>query len=245
MTSDLERTFDAAVVSDVVFGTAVVHCAELFSPDEAASVADAVRTAPAALVRQAWDTPTSRMHTIGEALYRNRDRLDHYVRCARNDNPALYRYFRPVYERVATFFERRYGEPVMFAEELAVPGFHVFEYVRAGSYDGGGWHFDCLYQRAPFLSDRIAEIRGLANFTLPLEVPSGGTGMDLCDDEPGAVRPGGGAAVTVPYEPGVMVFTEREYWHRIGTSSCLRDGERRVTLQGHGVHLAEGWLLFW
>jgi hypothetical protein len=42
-----------------------------------------------------------------------------------------------------------------------------------------------------------------------------------------------------------MVFTEAEYRHRIGSSHCLRDGERRVTLQGHGVLFRGRWILFW
>jgi hypothetical protein len=42
-----------------------------------------------------------------------------------------------------------------------------------------------------------------------------------------------------------MVFTEAEYRHRIGLSHCLRDGERRVTLQGPGVLFRGRWVLFW
>jgi len=63
--------------------------------------------------------------------------------------------------------------------------------------------------------------------------------------EPGPVPPGSGVRAHIPYRPGVVLFTEREYWHRIGPSTC-RAGDRRLTLQGHGVRLrGEGLLLFW
>jgi len=229
----------------VGFGTAEVFRARLFSPAETAEISAAVDRIPASLRRHGWSSGSSGMVTIGEPLYRNRARPDYYAECARADNRRLYRHFRWVYEKVAEFFEQRYRAPVVFAEELALPGFHLFEYLRAGRYEGGSWHFDLLHRQVPFLAAHHDEIQAIVNFTLPVEVPSGGTGMDLVDDEPGAAVPGAGVGLAAPYAPGVLVFNEREYWHRIGASTCLHDGERRVTLQGHGVRFRGRLLLFW
>jgi len=204
-----------------------------------------VRDVPASLLVEAWDSPDSSMATIGAPLYRNRHVPEHYSACARAQNRLLYRHFRLAHERVAGFFEHRYGAPVVFAEELAVPGFHVFTFPSAGEHEAGGWHVDMLHAQVPFFARHRAEVGGVVNFTVPFEVPDGGTGMDIEDDAPGLSQRGGGAHVRVPYEPGVMVFTEAEYWHRIGRSCCLRDGERRVTLQGHGVLFRDRWVLFW
>lgn len=229
----------------VEFGSGVLYRCALFSSAEAGEIVAAVDRLPSPLRRNLWSTAGGGMSTIGEPLYRNRERLDYYTGCARADNPRLYRHFRFALDAVAAFFERRYEAPVVFAEELAVPGFHIFEYQRAGAHDGGSWHFDMLHQQVPYLVANAGEVEGVVNFTLPVEVPSGGTGMDLCDDEPGPAQLGTGTPVRAAYEPGVLVFTEREYWHRIGGSTCLRDGERRVTLQGHGVHFRGRWILFW
>ena len=171
--------------------------------------------------------------------------MDYYTQCARDGNCRLYQHFKEAYEAVARYFEQRYSAPVVFAEDLAVPGFHVFDYPQRGVYSGGSWHFDQLYLQVPYLAVHRAEITDIVNFTLPVQVPSGGTGMDLCDGGPDDDGQGRGARISTPYEPGVLVFNEHEYWHRIGASTCCGDGERRITMQGHGVCFRRRWVLFW
>jgi len=229
-------------VEEIRFGGARAFSAELFSPAEAAAIGTAAKEVPARLCHGAGG-----LVTIGEALYRNRDRLDYYTACARAENRLLYRHFRLAHDRVATFFERRYALPVVFAEELAVPGFHVFGFEAPGEYGGGGWHVDALETQLPYLMARKADVTAVVNFTVPFELPDGGSGMDLESDVPGAPPGcrGGGQAITVPYRTGTMLFTESELWHRIGASRCLSPGQRRVTYQGHGVRLDDRWILFW
>jgi hypothetical protein len=232
-------------VEAIRFGTATAYCATVLDTDGVAQAEDLVARVPRDLVRVASESRSSGMATIGEALYRNRDRYDAYTAAARAENRRLYTWFRPVHEATARFFERWSGIPVAYVDELSVPGWHVFAYSRAGAYDGGGWHFDRLPAQVPYLVAHADEIRGIVNFTLPVTVPSGGTGMELRSDEFGSGRPGSGERALIPYRPGVLVFTDRDYWHRIGPSVCLRDGERRVTLQGHGVVFRGRLLLFW
>lgn len=236
----------AARVDRTSFGLGSAFSAPLFTPAEVAAVSAAVHDVPAALRRKCWDTSdVGSMATIGEPLYRNRERLDYYAERARAENRPQYRHFRVAHERVATFFEHRYGLPVVYAEDLAVPGFHVFTFTRPGVYEGGGWHVDGLHDQVPYFAAHRHEVRGVVNFTVPFEVPDGGSGMDLEDDVPGSGRSGGGEAATVPYQPGVIVFTESEYWHRIAASHCHAPAQRRVTLQGHGVRFRDRWVLFW
>lgn len=228
------------------FGLASAYTVELFTPAEVAEVGAAVREVPAALRHDCWRTSADcGMATLGEPLYRNRERLDYYTASARKENRRLYRHFRFAHERVAGFFEDRYGLPVVYAETLAVPGFHVFTFDRPGEFAGGGWHVDGLYAQVPYLAARQREVEGVVNFTLPIEVPDGGSGMDLEDNRPDSYQPGGGPAVTVPYVPGSLMFTEFDHWHRIAGSRCFEPGQRRVTMQGHGVRFRGRLLLFW
>jgi hypothetical protein len=233
-------------VEEIRFGGARAFTAELFTPAEAAGIAAAVAGAPAVL-RHGAAPGRGGMTTIGEPFYRNRDRPDYYTARARAENRLLYRHFRFVHERVATFFERRYGLPVVYAEDLAVPGFHVFGFPAPGEYAGGGWHVDALETQVPSLIARRAAITAVLTFTVPAELPDGGSGMDLEADVPGAPpgRRGGGEPITVPYRTGTMLFTESELWHRISASRCLTPGRRRVTYQGHGVLLDGRWIFFW
>lgn len=239
----------ARPVEEIRFGGARVCTAELFGPAEVAEIRAAVAAVPAALLHEGQRVPgVGGMATIGEPLYRNRTRIDYYTACARAENRALYRHFRLVHERVATFFEQRYALPVVYADELAVPGFHVFGFDAPGEYEGGSWHVDALETQAPALLARGAGVTAVVNFTVPFELPDGGSGMDLEADVPGArpgTRRGGGQPITVPYRAGTMLFTESEVWHRISGSRCLSPGQRRVTYQGHGVRLDDRWILFW
>lgn len=235
-------------VEEITFGGARVFTAGLFTPAEVAEVRAAVDAAPAGLRHEARRTPGGgSMATIGEPLYRNRARLDHYAACVGAESRVLYRHFRFVHERVAAFFADRYGLPVVFAEELAVPGFPVFGFGAPGEYAGGSWHVDVLETQAPCLVARVADISAVVNFTVPFELPDGGSGMDLESDAPGAssVHRGGRQPITVPYRTRTMLFTESEVWHRISGSRCLSPGQRRVTYQGHGVRLDGRWILFW
>ncbi|MEV4050147.1 hypothetical protein AB0J55_03075 [Amycolatopsis sp. NPDC049688] len=238
-------TVDTGVrpAGEIAFGSARAFTAGLFTPAEVAEVLAAVDAVPAGLRR--GDTPG--LSTIGEAFYRNRERPGYYAACARAENRLLYRHFRLVHERVAAFFEQRYGLPVVYAEDLAVPGFHLFEFPGPGEYAGGGWHVDALETQVPSLLARRADITAVVNFTVPFALPDGGSGLDIEADVPGAPpgRRGGGVPVTVPYGTGTVVFTETELWHRISGSRCLTPGQRRVTYQGHGVRLGGRWLFFW
>lgn len=230
-------TMTRPAVDRITVGRATAFTVELFTPEEIAKVTDAVWHVPGWLRHECWHEPRGNsLATIGEALYRNRDRLDYYTACARAENRALYSCFRLAHERVATFFEQRYGLPVVFAEQLAVPGFHVFEFDAPGSYEGGGWHIDILYTSVPFFKEHPDEVEAVVNFTVPFVLPDGGSGMDFENE---------GSVVTVPYAAGVMLFTEGEYRHRLAASQCHAAAQRRVTLQGHGVRFRDRWILFW
>lgn len=237
---------DPMLVEQVRFGRGRAYSVELFTPAEVADVNAAVRDVPALLRHECWQRPGANgLATIGEPLYRNRELFSYYTERARAENRALYGHFRLAHERIATFFEYRYGLPVVYAEDLAVPGFHLFSFEAPGEYDPGGWHVDNLASQVPYLSKRRHDITAVVNFTIPFELPDGGSGMDLEDDLPCAAQRGGGAAVTAPYRTGTMLFTEADYWHRIGVSRCLSPNQRRTTLQGHGVRLDNRWILFW
>lgn len=237
---------DPALVEQVRFGRSRAYRVELFTPSEVAEVVAAVHDVPSWLRHDAWRTSGGDgMATIGEPLYRNRERFGYYTERARAENRVLYHHFRLAHERVATFFEHRFGLPVVYAEDLAVPGFHVFSYAAPGEYQGGGWHVDTLHAQVPYLAGRRRDVKAVVNFTVPFELPDGGSGMDLEDDLPCAAQRGGGASVTVPYRNGTMLFTENEHWHRIAASRCLTPNQRRTTYQGHGIRMDDRWVLFW
>ena len=221
-------------------GRAEVLLHRVLSDAESASATRALLDPSPSLREQCWHVGPGGLVTIGAPLYCNRHRFQLYTERARATNGLMYETYRWLYDRVADLFEGRYACPVSFVEELAIPGFHLIAYGRAGRFEGGGWHFDQLAQQVPYFAKRATETEGILNFTLPLAVPSGGTGMDIVDE-----TAGNPTEVRLPYRPGVILFNECELRHRIAASICREDGECRLTLQGHGVRIHGRLLLFW
>jgi hypothetical protein len=226
----------------VAVGDAEVFVQPVLSDTECALATREVLNPPPALRESCWYAAPD-LVTIGAPLYRNRDRMQVYAELARTTNGLLYETYRWLYDRVADLFEHRYACPASFVDELAIPGFHLMTYDGAGRAEGGGWHFDQLAQQVPYFARRPVELEGILNFTLPLAVPSGGTGMDILTDAP--AEGGTPPQVHIPYQPGVIVFNECELMHRIGPSVSNSAGECRLTLQGHGVFFRSRLLLFW
>jgi hypothetical protein len=227
----------ANAAETIPVGSAEVYLQPLLTADKAAELAATVLDPPAEVRDACWHAGDD-LTTVGAPLYRNRDRPEFYAKCARSTNRLLYATYQNLYDQVADLFEDRYRLPAAFVDELAIPGFHLMRYARPGRHEGGGWHYDQLAGQVPYFVERAAEVRGVVNFTLPLAVPSGGTGMDLVDQA-------AGVEAHVPYRPGLLLYNECEVLHRIGPSNCLHPGERRLTMQGHGVLFRGRVLLFW
>lgn len=101
----------------------------------------------------------------------------------------------------------------------------MFGFQAAGRYEGGGWRIDILHTQVPFFRKHPAEVEAVVNFTVPFELPDGGSGMDFEHD---------GTVVNVPYARGVMLFTEGEYRHQIAALECCAPAQRRITCRDTG-----------
>ena len=95
---------------------------------------------------------------------------------------------------------------------------------------------------------------GTLSFTLPIEQPSGGASMaiwhiryneavqlDLSVSEYASKHP----SQTVTYARGRIVVHDGFVLHAIGKASIDAPKGFRITLQGHGVRLPQGWMLYW
>jgi hypothetical protein len=110
-------------------------------------------------------------------------------------------------------------------------------------------HFDMQWMQAIPGHEPQATL----SFTLPIEQPRGGAclavwpvryvdaarfGFAACDY---AAR---NPWQRVAYEPGRIVIHDGHILHAIGPAAPGRQGYR-ITLQGHGVRLSAGWMLYW
>lgn len=191
--------------------------------------------------------------TLGVAAYLDAPgQNDAYLKAAKGMNPLLRENFGWLYERVRSGFEGLLGKPIFYDGECSLPGFHIFMYQGADQSD------DRPSTRAHFDMQWIHAMPGChpeetLSFTLSIEEPSGGSSLEIWPVRCNDVRPGFDAlkyAATYPsktlrYSRGHMVVHDGLLLHAIGVASTAKPEGYRITFQGHGVRVAQGWKLYW
>ncbi len=206
-------------------------------------------------LRPHWTTRTAEtFFTLGAASYLDAvKRHDQYVSAAKKQNQLLHQSFHWLHERVRTFFEELLEEPVYFQPGYALPGFHIFTLNgedRSQDNMAARAHFDLQWMHA------IPGVQplGTLSFTLPIEEPSGGASMAIWHVRYNEARQLGFSATDyaskhspqiVSYARGRVVIHDGFVLHAIGKSTVRAASGLRITLQGHGVRLDDGWLLYW
>jgi hypothetical protein len=167
----------------------------------------------------------------------------------RNELLALRDYWSP--RSGGRFFTL--GAAAFFDMRYALPGFHIFVFDgsdRSGDDPAPRAHFDLQWMHA--IPGRTPS--ETLSFTLLIEEPSGGASLAVwgarCEDvvklgvtsiEYASIRP----PETVTYARGGIVIHDGLILHAIGSPSVSSPKGYRITLQGHGVRLPQGWLLYW
>ena len=138
-------------------------------------------------------------------------------------------------------------------EKTALPGFHIF--VLTGNETiteevAKRAHFDLQWRQAlPGVTPEAS-----LSFTLTIEEPAGGAAMEFWDfryeDAQRTKTTAFAFASTQPsrffkYEPGHILVHDGLDLHAIARGLVKSPSGFRITLQGHGVLLPDGWLLYW
>jgi hypothetical protein len=134
-----------------------------------------------------------------------------------------------------------------------MPGFHIFVHDgRDESRDNPAAraHYDLQWMHA--MPGRIPP--ETLSFTLLIEAPSGGASMATWNPRYNDIGGLGCTPIeyalkhpplTITYSRGLIVVHDGLTLHAIGCSSVAAPEGYRITLQGHGVRLPQGWLLYW
>jgi len=200
--------------------------------------------------------------TVGRASYldvcpqKADPKTDYYDRLAQS-NAELVAAFSDLYEMLRRMLEERLGGAASYAQSLALPGFHLFfgrGIMGAGS---SGRHFDIQYERLTLPEGRIVD--DPISFTLALELPAGGSGLDIWNVTAGDYDAAfaAGRILTIEdlvarktsahfgYRAGTLYLQRGLFLHRIGSSGPIAEEDRRITLQGHGLNIDGRWRLYW
>lgn len=120
---------------------------------------------------------------------------------------------------IITYLSEFYGEKILLTDDLAVPGFHIFESNLKFEGMSGSWHYDLPHQ--------TLKIDGADNSTVTvvIKIPKSGAGLDWIDDN--------GHQQYLAYNEQDIITHNGMTPHRIAAFKDIVDGEYRITMQGH------------
>jgi hypothetical protein len=199
--------------------------------------------------------------TLGAASYLDVSACTsaNYIARTGENNPILRANFDWLYRLVRRALERILKEETYFDPELALPGFHIWKPPAIFVKRNASVHFDLQYRHLSWSSRDRADFSRVFSFTLPIQMPRAGGGLntwDITHEEYLAMS----AAKTVtsvdeltqwnpmrfyPYSAGRLVLQFGTKLHQIAPVDRVEASDARITLQGHGVRCDKKWLLYW
>ena len=168
--------------------------------------------------------------TLGKSAYLDGNTIE-YHRESVWLNKLLYRNFSGLYEAVLECLSVQLGEEVTLTQDLALPGFHIFPTDEKFLEIAGKWLTDY-----PHVTLGLGE-QGAQAFTLAIELPSSGGGMDYLDVMGGVHH--------IPYEEKDLIVHSGLTPHRISGITEYCPCEYRITLQGHLIRRNNNLEAFW
>jgi hypothetical protein len=223
---------------------------ELLSADECENIQQRVISLRDHWIKRSGDG----FYSLGTASYLDAPGRRHeYLESARHSNSLLTAGFSDVYSVITSFFEDFLFAPVMVTDELAVPGFHIFEFEQPGPKDDAAStraHFDLQWMEAfpGFLP------AATVSFTVAIEQPPSGAAMEVWPLRYGDLASlsvpvtewaAGQPSRRLPYTNGGITIHDGNILHAIGGRRRAEPPGRRVTLQGHGAEIDGTWVLYW
>ena len=213
-------------------------------------------------------------YTLGVATYIDGiSDIQYYYDYIKDQNPVFKDYFGWLYDAVVYSLWDVIGE-CQLADFLAYPGFHIFGtkpneppkmatkmYMEQPS---ATIHVDLQHEQHDFLWSHFKEVdlENTLSFTLPIQVPMNGGGLNTWEEESMKQYEidneytkhmkeldysqwgDYGEPTVVPYTAGKLFWFTGRLVHQIAPGFNLCWGDKRISLQGHGVKCDGKWVLY-
>jgi hypothetical protein len=176
--------------------------------------------------------------TLGAATYQDDPKA--YPALANYTNVITAQAFDGLYRELSRVLSKLMYTDIVTLEGTALPAFHIFTDQSNGFQ--GHPHIDEPFTRI----DWNQEVTDPFSFTMALALPKCGGGMhywpDHSDSDIEAYESKGElpAHETIAYTVGELYVHDGLTPHRIANFGNMLKDEARITLQGHGVTLADG-----
>lgn len=165
-----------------------------------------------------------------------------YYATAKQMNPILKRHFGWLYEKLLTAFSAQFKRPVVFRDDLALPGFNIYCGPSDFSKIAYNVHVDLQYLDLNWDPPGSADFDSTMSFTLPITAPRQGTGLNIWEvtqlsDEQFAKSDAlsDEKAYYHSYKPGTATIHDGKHYHQMQITSDWESSDERITLQGHGL----------
>lgn len=198
--------------------------------------------------------------TLGNATYL--DGTYKNIKNLKRSNQRLIKKFEGFYATVSRKLSETLNAEVEINDRFTIPGFHIYsaDYDWPLGIEGAGQiHLDRPHHRTEYdfgYSDVLS-------FTLPIQLPTLGGGLTYWLEVPGQIievlEKGGkwyheldesarawlsANRQFLPYTIGKMVIHDCDTVHQVTNDTPMRDGDFRITMQGHGVFHENRWLIY-
>jgi hypothetical protein len=207
--------------------------------------------------------PELPFYTLGAASYIDTTIVqgsnEPYVSKLVETNPLIRENFGWLLAKVMRALSIHLQAVVKVADELALPGFHIFE-GYAVPMGETSIHFDLQYLNLPGPLPAKGDRSSPISFTLPIHLPQGGAGLNTWPCTYDDVMEHWRSATEIkplhqmaaerertfhPYTPGIMALHSGLLMHQIAPIAKVVPEDQRITLQGHGMFVDDAWTIYW
>ena len=169
-------------------------------------------------------------YTLGKNAYLDGGSLE-YEGNKGKFNKLLLNNFSDLYDTILTYLSKELNEPVTLTEDLAYPGFHIFESDLKFEGIAGNWHTDKPQEKLALIGTNNSTV------TVVIKLPTLGGGIDWLDSK--------GSVQYLEYQEKQIVWHDGLSVHRIAGLKQIVQGEHRITLQGHLIKRNNKIELYW
>lgn len=194
-------------------------------------------------------------YSLGAASYMDAvEDANAYCKKAIETNLVINQHFSWLLEKISFFLTEKLGKPAFFHPRFALPGFHIFESSDIFEIPVASRHVDLQYKLLDW-GDLKFDEKDCISFTVYARMPSSGGGLYLWNYTfgdlghlPEPERQDKLADEDYEYrkfEQGQFVIHDGLNFHQIAAMEDVKDGDERVSLQGHAILSDGNYFLYW
>jgi hypothetical protein len=195
-------------------------------------------------------------YTLGSASYLDARVKNHnYYDLAKVYNLTLKENLNWFYQKIVKALELHLQAKVSLTKTSALPGFHIYLGFKLFELPVASIHCDLQYNLVKWEKPEQTDFNNPISFTLPIALPKKGGGLNLWDityqDTLKANKQElkelakSKQKTFYPYQLGEMIVHSGLTVHQAIVGKDLKQGEDRITLQGHALFSQGSWQLYW